>query len=153
MILNNEVEFCEDNAISIGKFMSDNFSVLTYPSKKDKRNKKNRLKHDGIKDWPNVVGVSLHFACRNKILVLTGKIIIVKDDFGAYRAYINPLIIMQHYDDYNENKVMTEQLIKEEAENIRLINHFNGKEELTNSIRIQQLLMEIEDAKLVRKKD
>ena len=55
---NKEVyEFCEDNAITIGKFLQDNFEVEIYPSKTERKKKKNRIKHDGIKGMLNVIMV------------------------------------------------------------------------------------------------
>lgn len=112
-------EFCEDYAISISKFLKDNYDYEKYPSKKEKRNKKNRIKHDGIKDLVNVISVPLKFAYRYKELVFMGKLLIVKDDFNYYQVYINPKIIVS----VCKRKEMDEDML----ENIRLIKHFKGQ--------------------------
>ena len=84
MICVEVLEFCEDNAISIEKFLQDNFSLESYVFKKNPKNKRWRIKHNEIAGWYNVIPVSLMFAYRYKHLVLTGKLIIVRDDFGKY---------------------------------------------------------------------
>ena len=93
MISVEVIEFCEDNAISIEKFLQDNFSLARYIPKKNSKNKKWRIKHNEIAGWINIIPVSLMFAHRYKHFVLTGKLLIVRDDYGKYCVYINPRII------------------------------------------------------------
>lgn len=158
------VEFCEDNAISIEKFLKDNFSIESYIPKFNSKKKKWRIKHSEIAGWYNVIPVSLMFAHRYKNLVLTGKLVIVCDDFGKYNVYINPRIIQkslaleslrrkfqqveEHPELFESTLGMIElkrQLAEEIAdaeENLRLIKHFNGEESLEYVAGIMQVLEE-----------
>ncbi len=164
MICVEVLEFCEDNAISIEKFLQDNFSLESYVFKKNPKNKRWRIKHNEIAGWYNVIPVSLMFAYRYKHLVLTGKLIIVRDDFGKYCVYINPRIIqesqqltelqdklkqidedIESFDNvFNivETKRNLMAKINDIEENIRIIKHFNGNDSLEYTSNIMNILEE-----------
>ncbi len=142
MIKQEEMEFCEDNAISIEKFVSDNFVLMDYAKKKNKRNRKWRVKHEELGGMPNIITVPIPFAHRYKELVASGKLIVVRDGFGKYRVYINPRIIVESAKlNYLENCLQElndgmsqsneyeiqyiEGRIASIKENIRIIKHFN----------------------------
>lgn len=174
MIKKEVIEFCEDYAISIGKFLQDNYELEYYPSKKERRKKKNRLKHDDIKNWWNIVQVPKQFAYRYKELVHIGKLLIVRDDFGVYQVYLNPSLIKssfmlaeleeelhnientpEEYMDasiiaYTQAKIM--QLIEDQEENIRLIKHFDGGESLDYTNKLYELIDGLESKGFSRKR-
>ena len=166
MISVEVLEFCEDNAISIEKFLHDNFNLESYIPKKNSKNRRWRIKHNEIAGWYNVIPVSIMFAHRYKHLVLTGKLVIVRDDYGKYTAYINPRII-QESQQLGELQTMLQQIeeepesfdnvlkmvetkrqlvekINDLEENIRIIKHFNGEESLEYTMGIIKLLSETE---------
>lgn len=87
-------DFCEYYAISINKFLQDNFDMFYVKEKVNKKNKRWRIKHSEIENLPLVVPVSLKFAMYYEEFVESGKIIIVRDQFGKYQAYINPNVII-----------------------------------------------------------
>ena len=128
------IEFCEDHAIKISKFLNDNFEK----EQDNKSKKRRRIKHSEIMGLQNIVPVSLFFAYRYKELVLTGKLIIVIDDYGKYAVYINPRIIasvtmfetLQKLLSENDSRVDVSKEIKDILENIRIIKHFKGEESL-----------------------
>ena len=103
-------DFCEYYAISINKFLQDNFDMFYVEEKVNKKNKRWRIKHSEIENLPRVVPVSLKFAMYYEEFVESGKIIIVRDEFGKYQAYINPQVII-----YLNKKEFLEQK-KEEVE-------------------------------------
>lgn len=82
--------FCEDNAINIAKFLRENFILDGYA---EKRSKKKLFKHENIAKWPEIIEVPINFACHNQELVKDGTIVIVKDEFGQYKAYIAPFLL------------------------------------------------------------
>lgn len=151
-------EFCEDYSISIEKFLTENFSLESYVPKLNAKNKKWRIKHNEIAGWYNIVPVSLMFAHRYKHLVFTGKLVIVRDDFGRYCVYINPRIIQESQEleslqirlqDVEDNfevfedtlkmleiKRQLEDRIQDIEENLRIIRHFNGEDSLNYSSSI-----------------
>ena len=160
---NKEVyEFCEDNAITISKFLQDNFEVEIYPSKTERKKKKNRIKHDGIKGMLNVIMVPKSFAYRYKELVRMGKIIVVRDDFGEYQAYINPRVIAYccNYNGldnfyYDNLEIVLKKVLDNYVEDMRLINHFSGNETFGKSRRLYSTYDELEkkeNNKVVRKR-
>ena len=149
MIRKEELEFCENYAISIEKFLSDCFILTKFETKKNNRNRKWRVKHSEISDLVNVIQVPIPFAYRYKELVGIGKLIVVRDDFGLYKVYINPKIISESYklriterrleelklrDELSKNdRILLEFLeneINDLREDIRLIRHFKGEEDL-----------------------
>lgn len=164
MISVEVLEFCEDNAISIQKFLQENFSIESYVPKFNSRNKKWRIKHNEIAGWYNVIPVSLMFAHRYKHLVFTGKLVIVRDDFGKYNVYINPRIIresqelaplqaqLQELENNPELSIDAIRLveikrqliekIQDIEENLRIIKHFNGEDSLNYMMRLAQVLPE-----------
>lgn len=151
-----EREFCEDNSISIEKFLNDNFIMMNQSVKKNKKNRRWRIKHSEIMVLDNIIKVPIPFAIRYKELISIGKLIIVRDDFGFFQCYINPRIIVESYalgglekrlhdliEDINEldleNVKIRRTLSKRIAdlqENIRIINHFNGSETLQNTYNL-----------------
>ena len=149
MIRKEELEFCENYAISIEKFLSDCFILTKFETKKNNRNRKWKVKHSEISDLVNVIQVPIPFAYRYKELVGIGKLIVVRDDFGLYKVYINPKIISESYklriterrleelklrDELSKNdRILLEFLeneINDLREDIRLIRHFKGEEDL-----------------------
>lgn len=88
-------DFCEFHAISINKFLQNIFVREKYEQKYNNRNRKWKIRHSEIKDFPLIVPISIHFAHRYPELVSMGKIIIVCDEIHKYQAYINPKIIIQ----------------------------------------------------------
>lgn len=143
MIKQEEIEFCEDNAISIEKFVSENFVLTEYTTRKNKKNRKWRVKHEELTGMPNIITVPIPFAHRYKELVASGKLIIVKDGFGKYKVYINPRIIIEsskldYLEECLENLQSSiaksseseieyiERRIASIEENIRIIKHFNN---------------------------
>lgn len=166
MISVEVMEFCEDNAISIKKFLRENFNIESYIPKFNSKNKKWRVKHSEIAGWYNVIPVSLMFAHRYKNLVLTGKLVIVRDDFGKYSVYINPRIIREsqvleelqskltqideHPEVFESTLEMVEvkrqisEKIADVEENLRLIKHFNGESSLEYVAGIMHILEEEE---------
>ncbi len=152
MISVEVLKFCEDNAVSIKKFLQDNFSIESYVPKYNKNNRKWRIKHSEIAVLHNVISVPLKFAYRYKHLVLTGKLVIVRDEFGKYNVYINPRIIQElsesialqeklayldeHPEEFDDAIRMVEvrrqltEKIQDIEESLRIIKHFNGEESL-----------------------
>lgn len=149
MIRKEELEFCENYAISIEKFLSDCFILTKFETKKNNRNRKWRVKHSEISDLVNVIQVPIPFAYRYKELVGIGKLIVVRDDFGLYKVYINPKIISESYklriterrleelklrDELSKNDMILLEFLENEIndlrEDIRLIRHFKGEEDL-----------------------
>ena len=139
MIRKEELEFCENYAISIEKFLSDCFILTKFETKKNNRNRKWRVKHSEISDLVNVIQVPIPFAYRYKELV----------GIGLYKVYINPKIISESYklriterrleelklrDELSKNdRILLEFLeneINDLREDIRLIRHFKGEEDL-----------------------
>lgn len=172
-MLNEEIiEFCEYYAISIEKFLNENFSIEKYVPKFNERKKKWRVKHSEIAGWLNVIPVSLKFAFRYKHLVLTGKLVIVRDDYGKFNVYVNPRIIQESqelgvlhqklreleespemFDDAFKVVEFKQQLVEKIAdleENLRIIKHFHGDESLEYTSGIMNLIPEV---KLSRKKN
>ena len=127
------IEFCEDNAIKISKFLNDNFEII-----RENNKKKRRVKHSEIVGFTNIVPVSLFFAYRYKELVLTGKLIIVVDDYSKYAVYVNPRIIasvamfetLQNLLLEKDSNIQISNEIKDILENIRIIRHFNGDDSI-----------------------
>lgn len=179
MISVDVLDFCEDNAISIAKFLQDNFSIKSYIPKFNVKKKKWRIKHNEISGWINVIPVSLKFAYRYKHLVLTGKLVIVQDDFGKFCVYINPRIIQESFQlkelqillqeldandlEFYENAIKIAEFkrqlvgkIQDIEENIRIIKHFNGDDSLEYTMNIMNLLDEpdnnVRKRKIVEKK-
>ena len=171
-MLSEEIrEFCLYNAISIEKFLNENFSIEKYVPKFNERKKKWRVKHNEITGWLNVIPVSLKFAFRYKHLVLMGKLVIVRDDYGKFNVYINPRIIqesqelgvlyrkLQEIEQYPDifmdafNMVEYKQQLSEKIadleENLRIIRHFHGEESLEYTSGLMNLIPEV---KLMRKK-
>lgn len=155
MISVEVIEFCEDNAIGIEKFLNDNFHLETKTEKYNKKNKKWRLKHSEIEGLFNVIPVSLFFAYRYKRLVKTGVLLIVCDDYNHYNAYINPRIINEAYelkelnarlkeigndDQKNNDKNLILTRIKELEEYIRIIKHFDAQDAVEQNNHILSLL-------------
>lgn len=144
MLKGEDLDFCEDNSISIMKFLSDNFLLDNFEVKKNSKNKRWRLKHKELVGWPNLIIVPIPFAIRYKELVKIGKLIVVKDDFGIFKVYINPHIIIEcaklgeleeqlkafdgHLLDESEQieRGILEAKIADLYENIRMVQHFNG---------------------------
>ena len=148
-MLNVEViEFCEDNAIKVSKFLNDNFERQQENNKSKKRR---RIKHSEISSFQNIVPVSLFFAYRYKELVYTGKLVIVVDDYGKYAVYVNPRIIasatmfetLQKLLGENDSNVQISEEIKDILENIRIIRHFKGEESIEYSQRSFKTLSRI----------
>ena len=155
-MLNVEViEFCEDNAIGIEKFLCDNFNLEKKTTKYNNKNKKWRIKHNEIEGWLNIIPVSLFFAYRYKKKIKTGVIVIVRDDYNQYNAYINPRIIHESYElkDLNEqlknlsndkqngkNKKIILSRIKELEEYIRIIKHFDADDTMEKNRHLFELL-------------
>lgn len=166
MISGEVIEFCEDNAISIHKFLQDNFDSDSNESKTKAKNKRWRVKHSEIDVLCNIVPVSLFFAHRYKNLVSTGVLVIVRDDFGKYGVYINPRIFqeIQQYERLQEYLKQLEESpemfdnvyqivelkrqiadkIHEFEEWIRIIKHFGGEELLDNMAHLVSVLDEIQ---------
>lgn len=144
MLKGEDLDFCEDNCISIDKFLSDNFSLDTFGEKKNAKNRRWRLKHKELIGWPSLIIVPIPFAIRYKELVKMGKLVVVKDDFGIFKVYINPHIILEsailkeleEQLKSFEGRILTEEEALEKAvleakiadlyENIRIIEHFHG---------------------------
>ena len=172
MISVEVLEFLEDNAISIGKFLQENFSIEKYVPKFNGKKKKWRIKHNEIAGWMNVIPVSMKFAHRYKHLVLTGKLVVVQDDFGKYTVYINPRVIRESCE-LAELQVLLQELeenmepdtirmvearrqvsekIQDIEENIRIIKHFNGEESLEYTMGIMNLINESQNLSRARKR-
>lgn len=149
MIKKEELEFCEDYAVSIEKFLSDCFILEKFEIKKNNKNRKWRIKHSEIRCLANIIQVPIPFAYRYKELVGIGKLIIVRDDFGLYKVYINPKIISESYklrimekrledlklrDELSKNDMCLLEFLENEIndlrEDIRLVRHFKGEEDL-----------------------
>ncbi len=160
MISKELKEFREYYAISIHTFLKECFV------KNDTNEKRNwRVKHSEISFLPLTVPVSLKFAFRYEELVANGKILIVKDDFGKYQAYVNPKIIIclnkkrlleqelkelkkpfhnlqelkSHADQINQ----VSQSIESIEEDERIINHFLGKDAIEYSRNVCSDLEEV----------
>ena len=162
MISVEVLEFLEDNAISISKFLQDNFSIESYVPKYNQKKKKWRIKHNEIAGWINVIPVSMKFAHRYKHLVLTGKLVVVQDDYGKYCVYINPRVIRESCElaelqtllgELEENfesdairmveaRRQVAEKIEDIEENIRIIKHFNGEESLDYTMGIMNIIHE-----------
>ena len=162
MISVEVLEFLEDNAISISKFLQDNFSIESYVPKYNQKKKKQRIKHNEIAGWINVIPVSMKFAHRYKHLVLTGKLVVVQDDYGKYCVYINPRVIRESCElaelqtllgELEENfepdairmveaRRQVSEKIEDIEENIRIIKHFNGEESLDYTMGIMNIIHE-----------
>ena len=162
MISVEVLEFLEDNAISISKFLQDNFSIESYVPKYNQKKKKWRIKHNEIAGWINVIPVSMKFAHRYKHLVLTGKLVVVQDDYGKYCVYINPRVIRESCElaelqtllgELEENfepdairmveaRRQVSEKIEDIEENIRIIKHFNGEESLDHTMGIMNIIHE-----------
>lgn len=175
MISVEVLEFCEDYAISIEKFLQDNFNLESYVPKLNSKKRKWRIKHNEIAGWYNIVPVSLMFAHRYKNLVLTGKLVIVRDDFGKYTVYINPRIIQEShqlaelqtrlqqiednpevFDDTLRMVEVKRQLIEkinDIEENLRIIKHFNGEASLEYTMGIMNLMSGDKNFQRVRRVD
>ena len=165
------LEFLEDNAISIQKFLQENFSIESYVPKFNSKKKKWRIKHNEIAGWINVIPVSMKFAYRYKHLVFTGKLVVVQDDYGKYCVYINPRVIRESCElaelqsllnELEENlepdaiklieaKRQVTEKIKDIEENIRLIKHFNGEESLDYTMGIMNIIGDTHDFARKRK--
>ncbi len=148
MLKGEDFDFCECNAISIIKFLSDNFSLGNFGVKKNARNRHWRLKHKELAGWPGLIIVPIPFAVRYKELVKMGKLIVVKDDYGFFKVYINPHIILECSKlpeleeqlkgfegrildaDEQMGKELLESEIADLYENIRIIQHFHGSDSL-----------------------
>ena len=172
MISVEVLEFLEDNAISIEKFLQENFSIESYIPKFNAKKKKWRIKHNEIAGWYNVIPVSMKFAYRYKHLVLTGKLIVVHDDFGKYCVYVNPRVISESCElaelqailhDLEENmepdtlrmveiKRQLAEKIQDIEENIRIIKHFKGEESLEYNMGIMHLIDESKNLSRVRRR-
>ena len=150
MISKELKDFREYYAVSIHSFLKDCFV-------KSETNEKQgwRVKHSEIAFLPLTVPVSLKFAFRYEELVANGKILIVKDDFGKYQAYVNPKIIIclnkkqsleqqlkelrKPFKDLHEIKTHMDQIIQvsQSIESIeedeRIINHFLVKDAIEYS--------------------
>ena len=162
MISVEVLEFLEDNAISISKFLQDNFSIESYVPKYNQKKKKWRTKHNEIAGWINVIPVSMKFAHRYKHLVLTGKLVVVQDDYGKYCVYINPRVIRESCElaelqtllgELEENfepdairmveaRRQVSEKIEDIEESIRIIKHFNGEESLDYTMGIMNIIHE-----------
>lgn len=162
MISVEVLEFLEDNAISISKFLQDNFSIESYVPKYNQKKKKWRIKHNEIAGWINVIPVSMKFAHRYKHLVLTGKLVVVQDDYGKYCVYINPRVIRESCElaelqtllgELEENfepdairmveaRRQVSEKIEDIEESIRIIKHFNGEESLDYTMGIMNIIHE-----------
>ena len=162
MISVEVLEFLEDNAISISKFLQDNFSIESYVPKYNQKKKKWRIKHNEIAGWINVIPVSMKFAHRYKHLVLTGKLVVVQDDYGKYCVYINPRVIRESCELAELQTLLSEleenfepdairmvevrrqvaEKIEDIEESIRIIKHFNGEESLDYTMGIMNIIHE-----------
>lgn len=172
MISVEVLEFLEDNAISIQKFLQENFSIESYVPKFNSKKKKWRIKHNEIAGWINVIPVSMKFAYRYKHLVLTGKLVVVQDDYGKYCVYINPRVIRESCElaelqsilqELEENfepdtirmvearRQVTEK-IRDIEENVRIIKHFNGEESLDYTMGIMNIIYETENLSRARRR-
>lgn len=144
-----ERDYCKYYAISIEKFLSDNFCYQITNNAK----RKWKIKHREIMTLDNVLPVPLGFSFRYKELLSMGKLVIVMDDYGFFKCYINPRIIMESYyleeleneleallksDSLNNQKaiIILKQKIADLQENIRIINHFKGTKTLENVYNI-----------------
>ena len=164
-------EFCEDTGyISIQKFLHKCFDVKKESIKVNNSHRRWRLKHKEIIGLSNlIVPISLKFAIRYRELVEIGKILIVKDEYGKFKAYYNPKRIMNlcikanleeeliklHHTIYslNDLAVAVEQIkyltnmIESMEEDERIIKHFGG----ANAIDYCENL--VDNCQKVRKKD
>ncbi len=128
MLQKEEIKyFCNAYAISIRKFIRENYSLMENVSE-DEMSKKSKLKHNYLGNLPCVVGVPLPFAIRNKELVANGTLLIVKDDYKMYHAYLNPRILTVDYE------------LEGRAEIERLICGLHGEEALEEGNRIRELI-------------
>ena len=118
-------EFCEDTGyISIQKFLHKCFEVESESDKVNNSHRKWRLKHKEIEDLSKlIVPISLKFAMRYRELVEIGKIIIVKDEYGKFKAYYNPKRIMN---------LCTKENLKEEL--IKLHHTIFGLSDLATAV-------------------
>ncbi len=121
------LHFCNVYAISIRKFIRENYSLMENISENEMAGK-GKLKHIYLKELPCVVGVPLPFAIRNKELVANGTLLIVKDDYKINRAYLNPRILTVDYE------------LGGSADVERLIYGLHGEEALEEGNRIQELI-------------
>ena len=114
----------------------------------------------------------MKFAYRYKHLVLTGKLVVVQDDFGKYCVYVNPRIIQEscelaelqailHELEDNmepdtirmvEAKRQVAEKIHGLEENVRIIKHFNGEESLEYTMGIMNLLDESKNLSRARRR-
>ncbi|MEG0977516.1 MAG: hypothetical protein RSF02_03070 [Bacilli bacterium] len=166
--------FCEDHAISIKKFLNDNFQFSGEERKINSKKRKWRIRHSEISYLPFVVPCSLKFAMRYVELVEMGKILIVVDEFGKYTSYINPKIIIKSMEQHNleeelselskpfnslsllESKVFEKKNILGELEdikeNLRIIKHFDGIDSLDYASLITSLIDELDEPLILERK-
>lgn len=144
MLSKETLEFCDYYAIGIRKFLKDNYSIESYLPKYNKKNKEWKVKHAEIAFLALVIPIPLQFCMRYPELVDMGKIIIVRDEFNKYQAYINPNLIMNLC-----NREMYErQLINLSKKVFRLNEVENGLDEFFN---IQDRLASMEeDERIIR---
>ncbi|MFR5856220.1 MAG: hypothetical protein ACLUFU_00235 [Bacilli bacterium] len=138
MVREEILEFCEYYKISIKKFIKENYGIFNDEVR-------NRIKHEDISGFVNLIPVSLFFAYRYRNLVATGKLVIVEDDYHKYSIYINPRIIRESIkmytlkeelealnEDNKEDLLQIEYLLKiirDLEENQRIIKHFERKKQ------------------------
>ena len=160
MISKELKDFREYYAVSIHSFLKECFV------KSDTKGKSSwRVKHSEIAFLPLTVPVSLKFAFRYEELVANGKILIVKDDFGKYQAYVNPKIIiclnkkhlleqelkelkkpfhdLQELKSHMDQIIQVSQSIESIEEDERIINHFLGKDAIEYSRHVCSDLEEV----------
>jgi hypothetical protein len=146
--------FLESNAISIRKFLQDNYDFCEKPKTEEKK-KRWRLKHQEIKFLPNLVSVALGFCKRYPDLVYQGKLVIVKDEFGLYACYVNPRIIkdipqeedlIEHLkemgldDSIPEDTVFIEKKLKQITEMKKIVSCFHGDTEVAYVNNLNNIL-------------
>lgn len=136
MIRQEDIYFFEDNCISVEKFL-DMISVSNgiILESKTRKGKKSRIKHSQLRVLPGVINVPLNFAHRSKELVSCGKVLIVRDNYGVYRAYLNPKVICD-YKSFDPD-TMTAWMLKEELasleEDERLVRCFDTEKDLATN--------------------
>ncbi len=135
--------FLEGICISIRKFLDDHYDVCGSGIPKD--NKRWRIKHQEINFLPNIVPVSLGFCERYVDLVYQGKIIIVKDEFGKYRGYVNPRLIKEvpeeqdlilYLEEMGINDNVVDRELEQIAETKRIVNAFHGENEILRNNKL-----------------
>lgn len=148
MVREEILEFCEYYKISIKKFIKENYGIFNDEVR-------NRIKHEDISGFVNLIPVSLFFAYRYRNLVATGKLVIVEDDYHKYSIYINPRIIRESIkmytlkeeletlnEDSKEDLLQIEYLLKiirDLEENQRIINILKEKNKNFNKKRKNNL--------------